>query len=245
MKKHPVMSAGWGLIKKKGEGMKNAVIGFFMIVILVISLAAIQTAENRTTRKNELDSSLSEAMEQSMKILTVNPVYHIEKEAGSDEFTADFIQGFLMKTTSNSEFTVEILNVDVEKGLLDVRAKARFRQIIGYGEVSCRKTVILEELEEEKETPCYISFFAEKPAKETDTESSYVLKKISVHFGDRLSAAMLPESGLEKKGYIFRGWKMTKPVNGIGILYGNENINTLCVGDDMEFQAVYEQEEVL
>ena len=110
--------------------MKNAVIGFFMIVILVISLAAIQTAENRTTRKNELDSSLSEAMEQSMKILTVNPVYHIEKESGTDEFTADFIQGFLMKTTSNSEFTVEILNVDVEKGLLDVRAKSRFRQII-------------------------------------------------------------------------------------------------------------------
>ena len=218
--------------------MKNAVIGFFMIVILVISLAAIQTAENRTTRKNELDSSLSEAMEQSMKILTVNPVYHIEKESGTDEFTADFIQGFLMKTTSNSEFTVEILNVDVEKGLLDVRAKSRFRQIIGYGEVSCRKTVILEELEEDKETPCYISFFAEKPAKEADTENNYVLKKISVHCGDRLS-------GLEKKGYIFCGWKMTKPVNGIGILYGKENINTLCAGDDMEFQAVYEQEEVL
>ena len=38
---------------------------------------------------------------------------------------------------------------------------------------------------------------------------------------------------------------MTKPVNGIGILYGKENINTLCAGDDMEFQAVYEQEEVL
>ena len=225
--------------------MKNAVIGFFMIVILVISLAAIQTAENRTTRKNELDSSLSEAMEQSMKILTVNPVYHIEKESGTDEFTADFIQGFLMKTTSNSEFTVEILNVDVEKGLLDVRAKSRFRQIIGYGEVSCRKTVILEELEEDKETPCYISFFAEKPAKEADTENNYVLKKISVHCGDRLSAAMLPESGLEKKGYIFCGWKMTIPVNGIGILYGKENINTLCAGDDMEFQAVYEQEEVL
>ena len=50
---------------------------------------------------------------------------------------------------------------------------------------------------------------------------------------------------LEKKGYIFCGWKMTKPVNGIGILYGKENINTLCAGDDMEFQAVYEQEEVL
>ena len=244
MKKHPVMPDLRGLIKRKGEGMKNAVTGFFMIVILVISLAAIQTAENRTTRKNELDSSLSEAMEQSMKILTVNPVYHIEKESGTDEFTADFIQGFLMKTTSNSEFTVEILNVDVEKGLLDVRAKSRFRQIIGYGEVSCRKTVILEELEEDKETPCYISFFAEKPAKEADTENNYVLKKISVHCGDRLSAAMLPESGL-REGYIFCGWKMTKPVNGIGILYGKENINTLCAGDDMEFQAVYEQEEVL
>ena len=39
---------------------------------------------------------LAEAMEQSMKILTVNPVYHIEKESGSDEFTADFIQGFAL-----------------------------------------------------------------------------------------------------------------------------------------------------
>lgn len=203
--------------------MKNVVTGFFMIVILVISIAAIQTAENRTARKNELDSSLSEAMEQSMKVLTVNPVYHIEKETGTDEFTADFIQGFLMKTTSNSEFTVEILNVDVEKGLLDVRAKARFRQLIGYGEVSCRKTVILEDLEEVKETYCQISFLAEQPARENDTEHTYVMKQVTVHCG----------------------WRMTKPVNGIGMLYGKENINTICAGEDMEFQAVYQQEEVL
>lgn len=225
--------------------MKNAVTGFLMIVILVISIAAIQTAENRTARKNELDSSLSEAMEQSMKVLTVNPVYHIEKESGTDEFTADFIQGFLMKTTSNSEFTVEILNVDVEKGLLDVRAKARFRQIIGYGEVSCRKTVILEDLKEEKDTYCQISFFAEQPAGAEDHENTYVLKQVTVHCGDRLSEAMLPQSGLEREGAVFCGWKMTKPVNGIGMLYGKENISTICAGDDMEFRAVYQQEEEL
>lgn len=225
--------------------MKNAVTGFFMIVILVISIAAIQTAENRTARKNELDSSLSEAMEQSMKVLTVNPVYHIEKETGTDEFTADFIQGFLMKTTSNSEFTVEILNVDVEKGLLDVRAKARFRQLIGYGKVSCRKTVILEDLEEVKETYCQISFLAEQPARENDTEHTYVMKQVTVHCGDRLSAAMLPQSGLDREESVFCGWRMTKPVNGIGMLYGKENINTICAGEDMEFQAVYQQEEVL
>lgn len=220
--------------------MKNAVIGFFMVIILIFSGVAIQTAENKTLRKNELDNSLGTAMEQSMKVLTVNPIYHIEKEGGTDEFVADFIQGFLIKTESDADITLEILDVDVEKGLLDVRAVETYKQIIGYGKITCRKTVILDDVRE-KEDGFYQVAFSEE-SEEGKPDSKYILKQVAVHSGDNLTAAVLPKGKRERKGYIFCGWRMAKPVNGIGILYGEENIDSICVNDDIEFQAVYQRE---
>lgn len=222
--------------------MKNAVIGFFMVIILIFSGVAIQMVENKTTRKNELDNSLGAAMEQSMKILTINPVYHIEKDTGTDEFVTDFIQGFLSKAVSNSEISIEILDADVEKGLLDVRVTETYKQLLGYGKVSCRKTVVLEDLEEKEEVFYQVSFLGEQIEHTGSEELEYILKQISVHSGDNLTAAALPKGNLEKEGSIFCGWKMVKPVNGIGILYNEENIETICVRDNIELQAVYQQE---
>lgn len=225
--------------------MRNAVIVIFMVVILVFSGAAIQAAENKAIRKNELESSLSEAMEQSMKILTVHPVYHIDASSKTDEFAADFIQGFLMKITSNSDFTIEILGLDVEKGLLDVRVAERYKQIIGHGEVSCRKTVILEDFEEEEDTFYQVSFWVPKEDSREEPESEYIIKQVKVHSGDTLNTAMLPQNSIEQEGRTFCGWRMIKPVNGLGILYGEENIDTLRVIENLEFKAIYQQEEEL
>lgn len=225
--------------------MKNAVIGFFMVIILIFSGVAIQTSENRTARQNELDNSLGAAMEQSMKILTVNPVYHIEKENGTKEFTADFIQGFLMKMSSDSKYTIDILDVDVEKGLLDVRVSERYKQVIGYGSVSSHKTVILEDQKEEEDVFYPVSFLAQSKEHVDSEEQEYALKQVSVHGGDHLTAAVLPRAELKKEGYVFCGWRMVEPVNGMGVLYGIENINTICVREEIKFQAVYKQEERL
>lgn len=220
--------------------MKNAVISFFMLVILIFSAAAIQTAENKSFRKNELNRSLGEAMEQSMKILTINPIYHIEGESDSSEFIADFIQGFLTKTTSNSDFKVEIYNVDVEKGLLDVKVTETFGQIIGRGQVSSRKSVALEDVKREENTYFLISFLKEQEDQPVTPEDERVLKQVRVHSGEKLSTELLPASIKEKEGYNFRGWRMTKPSNGIGILYDKQNITMLTAWDDMEFVPVYQ-----
>lgn len=239
--------------------MKNAVTGFFMLVILVFSGVCIQTVGTKTTRKNELDANLAAAMEQSMQILTIDPVYHISRDSGAEEFTADFIQGFLANTTSDSDFIIEILKVDVERGLLDVRVKETYKQIIGEGSVSCRKTVILEDVKEEEDVFYRVSFVAEEGSEEDkgksmETENGNVeemqasalkqikLKEIQVHGGDHLSASMLPKNGMEKKGKVFYGWKMVEPVSGIGMLYEADNIENVCVVSDMKFQAVYRKE---
>lgn len=224
--------------------MKNAVIGFFMVIILIFSGVSIQTSENRSVRKNELDNSLGAAMEQSMKILMINPVYHIEKEGGTEEFTADFIQGFLSKTSSDSEFQVDILDADVEKGFLDVRVTQKYKQIIGYGKVSFRKTVLLEDLEEKEDAFYHVTFLAWYKEHADEEEKEFVLKQVSVHSGDKLTKAVLPKAELDREGYLFCGWRMIKPVNGIGILYGEDNIDTICVREDVELQAVYQQEEI-
>lgn len=180
-----------------------------------------------------------------MKILTVNPVYHIEKENGTKEFTADFIQGFLMKMSSDSKYTIDILDVDVEKGLLDVRVSERYKQVIGYGSVSSHKTVILEDQKEEEDVFYPVSFLAQSKEHVDSEEQEYVLKQVSVHGGDHLTAAVLPRAELKKEGYVFCGWRMVEPVNGMGVLYGIENINTICVREEIKFQAVYKQEERL
>lgn len=224
--------------------MKSAVIGFFMLVLLIFSAAAVQASENKTFRKNELNKSLGEAMEQSMKILTVNPLYHIERKSGSAEFTADFIQAFLAKITSNSDFTVEIFNVDVEKGLLDVRVTESFKQIIGYGEVSCRKSVVLDDVEIEQDTYFLITFLKEHSGQEVKPENLSVRKQVSVQSGNKLSPDILPEGVTEKEGYKFVGWKMTKPVNGTGPLYDKQNIAALTAWDNMEFVPVYQKMQV-
>lgn len=230
--------------------MKNAVIGFFMVIVLIFAGISIQTAENRTSRKNELDNSLGTAMEQSMKILTINPIYHVEKEKGTDEFVSDFIQGFLMKTSGNGEFTVNVLKVNVEKGILDVSVVEKYKQIIGYGEITSRKTVILEDLEKKENVFRKVTFLIsskesteQKIAEGVNTQDpgSYILKQVNIHNGDTLTAAVLPKSGLEKEGYRFCGWRMAKPENGVGILYGEGNIESIFVTEDIEFQAVYEE----
>lgn len=225
--------------------MRNAVILIFMVIILVFSGVSIQAAENKAIRKNQLETSLSEAMEQSMKILTIHPVYHIDTSSNTDEFAADFIQGFLMKITSNSDFTIEILGIDVEKGLLDVRVAERYKQIIGYGEISCRKTVILEDFEKEEEVFYQVSFWVPKEGGREESEYEYIMKQVNVHSGGNLNAAMLPQSSMERVGRTFCGWRMVKPENGLGILYGKGNIGMLRVLENLEFKAIYRQEEEL
>ena len=113
--------------------MRHAVMGFFILIMLIFAGASIYTAETKTMHQNELDSILGAAMEESMEILTVNPTYSIGKEVEGKELAADFIQNMLMRTTSKSTFEVEILTADAQKGLLDVRVTEYYRQIWGNG----------------------------------------------------------------------------------------------------------------
>lgn len=206
--------------------MRNAVIGLILVMIMVFTGVAVNSAQSRTLRKNELDTRLGAAMEQSLRILMLNPVYTIHTDQGAEELTADFIENFLSGAESDSKYQIEIFGADVKKGLLDVKVTEHFRQVTGMGKLSARKTILLDRYENKENKYFTVTFYSEK-----------LQKQVNVHGGDVLSEAMLPKSGLDKDGSTFAGWKLKKP--DTGRIYSNAEITSMVVAEAMEFEAVY------
>lgn len=93
--------------------MKNAIIALIGIAMVIMVTVGINTVENKTMRQNELDSNLDKALERTMEILTIDPVYQISKN--DTEVAADFIENFLVNTTSDATFKIDIITVEPEK----------------------------------------------------------------------------------------------------------------------------------
>lgn len=218
--------------------MRHAVMGFFIVMMLVLTGASIYTAETKTMHQNELDSILGAALEESMEILTVNPVYSIGKETDGKELAADFIQNMLIRTTSKSMFEIEILTADAQKGLLDVRVTEHFRQIWGKGKVVSRKTVILDDVQKKEETFSRISFW--KIYQNEDGQEKRIIKQVVLPEGILLPAEILPVETEQSKEQI-RGWKLLGESKDI--VYTEQNVGTLKAVGNLEFEAVYREKD--
>lgn len=210
--------------------MRNAIIGFVCIVIIILSGVAIQTSGNRNVRQNELDSNLGTAMQNSMEILTINPTYSIDR-GNSREFIADFIQNMLLNTTSDADFKVIVHSVDVEKGVLDVEVQEQYRQIVGTGKVNARKTTILEDYTNSNNIYYTVTFL-------DNSVETKTVKQVNIHGGDALSADILPQNMKIPNGKKLAGWVMTAP-NGAGMIYNNTNIDQIRVTQNLEFTTSY------
>lgn len=212
--------------------MKNGIYGFITILLIVFTGVAIQTSSTRSIRQNELDSNLAKAMESSMQALTVDPAYAIN-QSDPEELIANLVQSILVNTTSTGDYDVIVHTVDVEKGILDCEVKETYKQVVGSGTVSARKTIILEEYKNEKNEYFNVTFM--------DSESGTVLKQLNVHGGDRLTQDCIPSSVVSPKGKRLIGWKIGN-LTGITPTYTAENITSVHVTKDLVFTTYYVSE---
>ena len=196
--------------------MKNAIIALIGIAMVIMVTVGINTVENKTMRQNELDSNLDKALERTMEILTIDPVYQISKN--DTEVAADFIENFLVNTTSDATFKIDIITVDPEKGLLDVQVSESYAQVIGTGKVSARKTVILDDWENPDNTYFTVRFCLD----------------------DKITKGILPQSIAESETAVFKGWRMMMPQES-DVLYTEDTILNLTVTNDLVFQAIYQE----
>lgn len=216
--------------------MKNVIISCGLVFLMIISTLILFTIYGQNTRQNELDEALSAAVEQTLENMKINKSYSVDT---TKEFIADFQQNLIVSIESDSELKVEILSVDIEKGLLDVYVTETFTQPNGTtNTATCRKTVVLEEYVQAEPNYYIIKFLAEK---ENNSGEFADFKTYSICENN---AVIVPSSVPKQDGYTFVGWSLTKPEESNDfspetIVFDAEN--QLVADNNLTFYAVFKE----
>lgn len=182
--------------------MKNAILGIILMTILIFTCATLYGLEGKTTRQNELDANLGAAMKGTIKMMTIDTFYAIDKN--DDHMVADFIQNYLVKTNSNSKFEIDILAADAEKGLLSVKVTEKYQSLFTESSVSATRTVIHDTYEKEEEEYFKVTFYQDYDEATGKYENPF--KQIYVYGGSNLADFTVLEP--VRKDYIFSGWEL-------------------------------------
>ncbi len=174
--------------------MKNIILIFTYIAIGALALGIIVSAMGRESRNVELQSNLSNIVEETLANAMEEKNYTV---ADQNEFLADITQSLAETLDTNSTVDVKVMKSDLNKGLLSIRVTQTFGYVNGKnGSVQCDRTVLFEkrgaEDGEKFDLYYYINADDEKPYKR------YTLLK-----GDTV---MIPRSP-SRAGYTFEGWK--------------------------------------
>ena len=194
--------------------MKNILFGFFAICIFILSALGISMVSGKSIRQNELDSMVSGAVEDTMKLLVETDAYAVKDEK---QFVTDQIQNALISGDSKSVYQVNVYDVSKEKGFIDVEVIERYPQPFKPGKVSVRKTAVIEDFGEEiKENDIYYTV--------TFRTKGELLKQYSVSLNTLIPVSMIPEGYTE---WIYNGKAFTP-----------EEIATIAVKQDMTITGV-------
>lgn len=117
---------------------------FSLIIILGLVVLINSSIYSKNARKHETEQSLRYAVDNTIDtFLSVNDI----SISNADEMIASLCRHIILQITSDSEITVNILDVDFHEGLIDIEVVETFRYPNGKkGEVSYRRTVIVDKI---------------------------------------------------------------------------------------------------
>ena len=123
--------------------MKNIVIGSMLTVLLLVMLMLWYSMFGRGARITELENSMNLAMEETIRLLQEETKF---RPRTNDELIAAFYEAFLPQVNAKGNLIIHVLDVDVQKGLLQVEVVEQYRHLNGnVGEVSVQKLILLEQ----------------------------------------------------------------------------------------------------
>lgn len=139
--------------------MKNiaAMFGVFFLGILVV--ACVMTSAGRSNREMELDDNLPSVVEETLAEVMEGKSYDITSE---NEMIADMVEDLSGKLDSDCDITVNIENIDKEKGLMSVNVVAEYHHPNGKeGKVTCERTVVFNKVQDVSSKLCRVIFFVD------------------------------------------------------------------------------------
>ena len=123
--------------------MKKTIFALFNIIAILIFILIFLTLYGKSIRQIEIDNALESSMTYAMELLLFDEGFPMSEE----EWKEKFIESLVIQIESNSDLTIHIYEIDLEKGLLSAEAILTFRHPIGTtGTVTTgKRTMILEE----------------------------------------------------------------------------------------------------
>lgn len=122
--------------------MKKAIFCVLTILVILIFSMSYITIHGRQVRQNELNVALENSMEKAVSLLLEND----GKPETEEEWIEMFCLDLSMQIASASDLTVNILDADFEKGLLQVEAILSYRNPIGTtSTVSSERMILVEQ----------------------------------------------------------------------------------------------------
>lgn len=174
--------------------MKNIILIFTYVIIGALTLGIIVSAMGREARNVELQSNLSNAVEESLANAMEEKNYTI---ADQNEFLADVTENITEVLDTNSTVDVKVMKVDLNKGLLSLRVVESFNYVNGKtGSVKCDRTVVFDKRGQDDEDKYDVYYYIS-----ADDDRPY--KRYTLLKGDTILIPKEPS----RAGYTFEGWK--------------------------------------
>ena len=189
-------------------------IGFFAVCFFILAALGISMVTGKSIRQNELDSMVSGAVEDTMKLLVETDAYTVKDQK---QFVTDQIQNALIGGDSKSVYQINVFTADRNKGLIDVEVIERYQQPFKHGKVSVRKTAVVENHQKESnDRNIYYTV--------TFRTKGELLKQFSVSLNTLIPVSMIPEGYTE---WIYNGKAYTP-----------EEIANITVKQDMTITGI-------
>lgn len=180
--------------------MRNIIIMIATAVIGVLTLVIVMSISGREHRSMEIKSGFSSVVEETVEDMLESGEYSIDS---TNEFLADLSEDLSQILDSDCELTVEVQQIDREKGLLSVKVTEKFKYPNGRtGSIEVEKTVLLSGQEEspEEQEEYAVSFYLSKEDMEAGEEC---YKEYAAYAGGTVPVPEDPQMD----GSAFGGWK--------------------------------------
>lgn len=172
--------------------MRNAALIIVSFIIGLIALSSVMTITGRNDRRMELTGNLSTAVEKTVSMLLADQKYDV---ADQEEFVADMTENLSQVLDSDCDITVNVMEADVEKGVLAVRVTAEYKHPNGNpGTIACERTVVFDRKSAEEPRVHTVKFYVE--------QGGQCYKRCKIYDGECAAIPTAPQSDRGR----FDGW---------------------------------------
>ena len=196
--------------------MKNIVFGVVLMMIGFFALVIILTVNSQSTRKNEMDDSLSQATQTAVESVMQQKSYTIYD---NQTFINDVIENLALQIDAASDLEVKITSMDYRKGLLGMKVTQTYQNPNGKEGKAVYETTVLFQNTSEEHSDCKITFL--------NADDSF-LQEYQIVKGDPV---ILPKEP-QLDGKVFVNW--------IDIDTGATLESQSTVEDNATYRAVYQ-----